>query len=240
MCKVIITQSNYIPWKGYFDAINQVDVVVLYDEVQYTKRDWRNRNIIKTPQGTQWLTIPVKVKGNFFQKIQEVEICEKDWAKKHWKTLEHNYKKAKCFEQIAPILQKFYQNTQHLLLSEINAELIRLVCKILGIQTAIYFSKDFPIYQNGKNERLIDICQQLNATEYYTGTSARNYLDEHLFKACGIKICYLDYSNYPEYTQLYGDFIHKVSIVDLLFNEGFNAPHFMKSFSEKRNLTPVF
>ncbi|MCS6796266.1 MAG: WbqC family protein [Raineya sp.] len=239
MCRVIITQSNYIPWKGYFDSINQVDVCVLYDEVQFTKRDWRNRNIIKTPQGTQWLTIPVKVKGNFYQKVQEVEISEKDWAKKHWKTLELNYKKAKCFHEIAPLLADFYQNTQHILLSEINVTLIRLICQILKIQTPIYFSNEFPVRQSGKNERLIDICLQLGATEYYTGASARNYLDEQLFAQHGITVKYWDYSGYPEYSQLYGNFVHEVSIVDLLFNEGFQAPKFMKSFSNEKILQPV-
>src|SRR5208283_1807000 len=88
-------QSNYIPWKGYFDIINRVDEFMLYDDAQYTRRDWRNRNKIKTPRGLRWLTIPVRVKGKFHQKICETEISDPGWAAGHWQTLRQNYARAK-------------------------------------------------------------------------------------------------------------------------------------------------
>jgi len=228
--KALITQSNYIPWKGYFDAINMADEFVIYDEVQYTKRDWRNRNIIKTPQGSQWLSIPVQVKGNFFQKIKDTKISQKDWGKKHWNTLKQNYAKALHFKNFSPIFEEFYLNNQLQYLSEINYELILIICKILGIQTKISYSDSYPILQEGQTERLVDICQQLNANVYYTGPAAKNYMNEQLFRDANIQVCYLDYNGYPEYRQLYGNFTHQVSILDLIFNEGSNATKFMKSF----------
>ena len=119
--KVLITQSNYIPWKGYFDAINRVDVVVLYDEMQYTRRDWRNRNKIKTPQGLKWLTIPVDVKNKYFQKINETKIKDKSWAAKHWKTIQHNYSNALFFKEYKMFFEHLYQRASTLeFLSEIN------------------------------------------------------------------------------------------------------------------------
>lgn len=228
--KVLITQSNYIPWKGYFDAINRADEFVIYDEAQYTKRDWRNRNIIKTPQGTQWLSVPVQVKGNFFQKIKDAKISEADWGKKHWNTIKQNYLKALYFKEIAPIFEEFYLSNQLQYLSEINFELIQIICKILGISTKITYSDTYPVRQEGQTERLLDICKQLEAGEYLTGSAAKNYINENLFEKENIQISYLDYSSYPEYRQLYGSFVHQVSIVDLIFNEGKNATKFMKSF----------
>jgi hypothetical protein len=228
--KIIITQSNYIPWKGYFDAINMVDEFVIYDEVQYTKRDWRNRNMIKTPQGLQWLTVPVQVKGKFFQKIKETKISEAGWEKKHWNSIKQNYSKALFFKEFAPIFEEFYLNNKLKYLSEINLQLIEIVCKILQISTKITFSDSYPILREGQNERLVDICEQLGANEYYTGPAAKNYIKEELFTSKNIQINYLDYSGYPEYRQLYGAFTHQVSILDLIFNEGSNATKFMKSF----------
>jgi hypothetical protein len=228
--KALITQSNYIPWKGYFDAINTADEFVIYDEVQYTKRDWRNRNMVKTPQGSQWLSVPVQVKGNFFQKIKDTKISEADWGKKHWNSIKQNYSKALFFKEFAPVFEEFYLNNKLEYLSEINLKLIEIICKILQISTKITYSDSYPILREGQTERLVDICKQLGANVYYTGPAAKNYIDEQLFEKENIQINYLDYSGYPEYRQLYGAFTHQVSILDLIFNEGSNATKFMKSF----------
>ncbi|GAB4129233.1 MAG: WbqC family protein [Raineya sp.] len=230
--KVLITQSNYIPWKGYFDAINTVDELVLYDEVQFTKRDWRNRNLIKTPQGRQWLSIPVEVKGKFFQKIKETKISDATWGRKHWASIRQNYTKAKHFKDFGEIFEDFYLNNSLLYLSEVNLQLIKIVCKILGISTKITFSDAYPVKRTGKNERLIDICKQLGAEVYYSGPMAQNYIDIAMFKSEGIAVEFLDYEGYPEYEQLYGAFVHQVSILDLLFNQGAQASKFMKSFRQ--------
>ncbi len=226
---IIITQSNYIPWKGYFDAIKLVDEVILYDDMQYTKRDWRNRNQIKTPQGLIWLTIPVEVKGKFFQSIKDTKISEKNWNEKHWKTISINYAKAPYFKLYKEFFQELYLNCNETYLSLINFRFLSAINNILSIKTPMYFSSDFQLVE-GKTERLVDLCLQRKATDYYTGPAAKSYIDESLFTKTGIKVHYLDYAGYPEYTQLYPPFTHHVSIIDLLLNTGNEASTFMKTF----------
>lgn len=226
--KVAILQSNYIPWKGYFDMIAYVDEFILYDDVQYTRRDWRNRNQIKTPQGLQWLTVPVKAKGNYHQSIREIEIDGNNWAEKHWKSLVLNYKHAPHFEEISKLLTPIYQRNDFTHLSELNYELIKLICLYLKIDTKISHSNDYQI-ESGKNERLISLCLQSKCTEYISGPSAKNYIDEQTFRENGINVIWFDYDNYPNYPQLWDGFNHHVSILDLLFNCGKDAPMYMKS-----------
>ena len=231
--KVLITQSNYIPWKGYFDNINLVDEFVIYDEMQYTKRDWRNRNKIKTAQGLQWLSIPVKVKGKYYQKINETEISEPGWGLKHWKVIKYNYRKAPHFKDYQDVFEELYLNNTRSRLTEINYHFIKAICKILNIKTKISFSSDFDLVE-GKTERLVDLCKKVNATEYYTGPAAKDYMDESLFQQENIKVKYFDYSGYPEYPQLYPPFEHGVSILDLIFSTGEKSINHMKSFSYEK------
>lgn len=233
MKKIAILQSNYIPWKGYFDLINMVDEFVLYDDVQYTRRDWRNRNKIKTPSGLIWLTIPVEVKGKYFQKINETRISEKDWAKKHWRTISLNYAKARYFREYKEIFEELYLSCDEEYLSLINYRFITAINQVLGITTKIRWSSEFTLL-DGKNERLIGICKECKANVYLSGPAAKDYIDESLFEKEGIKVEWMDYSGYPEYNQLYPPFEHGVSIIDLIFNEGPNATKFMKSFGDAK------
>lgn len=226
---ILITQSNYIPWKGYFDNINSVDEFVVYDDMQYTKRDWRNRNQIKTPQGLLWLTIPVEVKGKFLQKINETQVSEKNWGEKHWKTIVANYSKAPYFKNYKDIFESLYKDESLDNVTSINVSFIKAINSILGIKTKITDSREF-VLAEGKTERLVDICKKCNATEYYTGPAAKDYMDEQLFLDENVNIHYFDYSNYKEYPQLFGEFSHYVSILDLIFNTGENAKNYMKTF----------
>jgi hypothetical protein len=225
--KVAILQSNYIPWKGYFDLIAAVDEFIIYDEMQYTRRDWRNRNQIKTPHGVQWLTVPVRVKGKYHQTIRETEIDGVDWADKHWKSLVHSYRSAPSFGEVAKWLEPFYRQRQYSLLSELNRVLLDAVCAYLGITTKISNCWDYRLTE-GKSERLMDLCLQASATEYISGPAARDYLDESVFAEQGVKVTWFDYAGYPEYPQLWGAFTHGVTILDLLFNCGGDAPRYMK------------
>lgn len=225
--KVAIVQSNYIPWKGYFDLIAAVDEFILYDDMQYTRRDWRNRNQIKTPQGLQWLTVPVKVKGKYHQTVRETEIEDVDWAKMHWKSLCYNYRRAKHFEATAQKLEPLFLQTRYSHLSQLNRTLIEWVCSQLGIKTKISNSWDYQLIE-GKTERLADLCVQAGADEYISGPAARGYIDETIFVRRGITLTWFDYAGYPEYPQLWGDFVHTVSILDLLFNCGNEAPKYMR------------
>lgn len=228
MKKVAIIQSNYIPWKGYFDMIAAVDEFILYDDMQYTRRDWRNRNQIKTPLGAQWLTVPVQVKGKYDQKIKETLIDGSDWAVAHWKTLTQNYRRAPYFDEVAIWLEPLYIAASYTHLSKLNRNFIEAVCSYLNIQTVISNSWDYTL-RNGKTERLADLCKQAGGTEYISGPAAKDYIEESIFTAMNIKLTWFDYAGYPEYPQLWGEFIHGVTVLDLLFNCGKNAHHYMRN-----------
>lgn len=233
MTKVAICQSSYIPWKGYFDLINSVDYFVLLDDVQYTRRDWRNRNRLKTKHGLVWLTIPVKSKGNYHSKIKDIQVANSGWWEQHWLTIKHSYSSAPFFHEYKSIFAELYHvQKEQLYLSKINHHFIRCICELLGIKTKILWSTEFELV-SGKTERLVHICKQLAATEYLSGPTAKSYIQENLFAESGIKLSYMDYSGYPEYTQLFPPFVHEVSIIDLIFNEGQHATRYMKSFGEK-------
>lgn len=229
MKRIAILQSNYIPWKGYFDLINMVDEFVLYDDMQYTRRDWRNRNKIKTSQGLKWLTIPVDVKGKYFQTINETKVSDKDWAKNHWQQIKQNYSKAKYFKDYKDVFENLYLNCQEEYLSHINYKFITTINEILEIKTKIRCSSEFELI-NGQTEKLLCICKDCNADVYLSGPAAKDYFDEDLAKRENIQVEWMDYSGYKEYDQLFPPFEHGVSILDLIFNEGLNAPKFMKSF----------
>lgn len=227
MKKVAILQSNYIPWKGYFDMIAAVDEFILYDDMQYTRRDWRNRNQIKTPQGVQWLTVPVLVKGKYHQKIRDTEIDGSDWAAAHWRALSQNYRRAPHFEEIAAWLEPLYGAGPDTHLSPLNRRFIDAVCKYLDIGTIIRNSWDYDLI-DGKTERLADLCAQAGGTDYISGPAARDYIDERVFAERGIALTWFDYAGYPEYPQLWGEFTHGVTILDLLFNCGKDACRYMR------------
>lgn len=228
MKKVAIVQSNYIPWKGYFDLIAAVDEFILYDDMQYTRRDWRNRNQIKTPHGVQWLTVPVRVSGRYHQTIRETEIDGTDWSSVHWKTITQNYRRAVCFSEIAKWLEPLYREHGPTGLSQLNRRFIEAICGYLGIDTVISNSWDY-VLPEGRTERLAAICSQAGATEYVSGPAAKTYLDETVFAACGVGLSWFDYAQYPAYRQLWGEFTHGVSILDLLFNCGADSIRYMKA-----------
>jgi len=215
MKKIAILQSNYIPWKSYFDIIKQVDTFVVYDEVQYTKNDWRNRNKIKTPNGLQWLTIPVKQKS-LDQKIFETEVAEQSWRRKHLNSIRLNYARAPFFDLHSQKIEKLYEGNE-ILLSEINLKFIKGICKILNIQTQIIDSKELHL-TGDKNQRLIDACKKLNATHYLSGKSAQSYIDLSQFDDNNIVIEWMDYSYFKDYQQLFPPFEIGVSVLDWIFN----------------------
>jgi hypothetical protein len=228
MKKVAILQSNYIPWKGYFDMINMVDEFILYDNVQFTKNDWRNRNRIKTPDGLTWLSIPVYHHMN--QTIRETKVSQKNWNEKHWKTIKQNYSKAKYFKQYSDIFESLYLGIKTENLSEINRIFIEKINEIIGIHTKISWAWEYNI-SGDRVDRLIDLCKVIGANIYLSGPSAKDYLDESLFKKEGFNVEWMDYSGYTEYNQLSPPpFEHGVTILDLLFNTGDNAKKYMKSF----------
>ena len=198
MKSIAILQSNYIPWKGYFDLAASVDEFVILDSVQYTKNDWRNRNRIRSGQGPAWLTIPVRTAGRFGQQIAEARIADRGWARRHWRSIAQNYSHMPGFRPRAAELEEAYNRASaesHL--SAVNRIFIRLVCGWLGIGTPITSSERYPD-QSGRVERLIAICRAAGAERYVTGPRAAAYLDAKRFADAGVRVDYFNYSAYPE------------------------------------------
>lgn len=216
----MISQSNYIPWKGFFDSINAVDHYVAYDAMQYTKRDWRNRNKIKTPQGPVWLSIPVNVSGKYTQKISEVTVTDTSWCQSHWDIIRQNYKTAPYFKTYEASFKDLYQRCESLQrLTDINFLFLEQICQILNISTKLSVLNDLD-QPTERNEKLIHVCKLHQADQYLTGPAAKNYLDENQFRLNNIEVKYFNYGVYSEYPQLYPPFTHEVSILDTLFMLG--------------------
>lgn len=216
--KVVILQSNYIPWKGYFDLINDADIFVYYDEVQYTKNDWRNRNKIRSVNGDQWLTIPIS-KDAVKLKISEVRLEDPSWQALHHKSIYYAYKKAPFFKQIEPLINDVYLERKWDSLVQIDRHLIETISRMIGIQTRFVDSKQMDL-KGDRVARLINVLKQLGASTYISGPSAKDYLtgSEQLFEEQNIKLVYKNYSGYPPYRQMAEPFSHAVSILDLLVN----------------------
>jgi hypothetical protein len=223
---VAIVQSNYVPWKGYFDLIRSVDEFIMLDDVQYTRRDWRNRNRLKSPDGVRWLSVPVKVKGRYHQRIDETLISDPDWAPRHWATLSAWYGRAPCFRLYRTALEELYLGTHQRYLSQINRRFLEALCGLLKIDTPLRWSSEY-CSAGQRTERLLGICLTAGATRYVSGPSARVYLDESQFRAAGIELVWMNYDGYPEYPQLHPPFEHRVSVLDLLLNMGEDAGSYM-------------
>ena len=216
--RAVVLQSNYLPWKGYFDLIQDADVFVFYDEVQYTKNDWRNRNRICSKNGVHWLTIPIGHEA-VKQKISEVRLPDARWQADHFKTLVHTYRPAKYFAQIEPLLADIYQGRTWERLGELNYFCTERIARLLELETRFLHSKDFAL-EGDRVERLVSLLKQLGATEYLSGPSARDYLagKEGLFEQAGIALRFKNYRGYPEYPQLSTPFEPAVSVIDVLAN----------------------
>lgn len=225
--RVGIIQSNYIPWRGYFDFVDDVDVFVFYDDVPFGQgKKWRNRNQIKTPQGLKWLTVPLK-KGKSDKLIRELQISyTHDWRREHVNKLATHYRQAPYLspylEEFAGILDREYTH-----LSELNIALCKWIMGILGIETETKVSWEFSA-QGDKRTRPLNLLVEMGATKYLSGATAAPYTDEALFRANGIELEYKSY-DYLSYPQLWGEFMGQVSVLDLIFNTGTNAPQYLKS-----------
>ena len=188
--------------------------------MQYTKRDWRNRNCIKTANGLLWLTIPVRTKGRFSQRICDVEIADPDWNATHLSSIQHHYARAARFLEYREWIHDLYEAASQRRLSDVNFHFIRAICSLLGVQTQLVWSMEYVVGNPGRTERLAALCEAAGADIYVSGPSARAYLDEDVFREAQIEVEYMDYSGYRDYEQLFPPFEHHVSIVDLILNVG--------------------
>jgi hypothetical protein len=225
--RVAIIQSNYLPWIGYFDIISNVDLFIFYDDLQFTKNDWRNRNKIKGPDGLQWITIPVGQSEK--RLICEVEIKSEEWQRKHWNMLKHFYNKSPFFSNFSKFFEDIYIEKTWKNLSELNQYLIKKISHdFLEINIKFDDSRNY-LLTSTKSDRVLELLKKVGASSYLSGPSAKNYLKESSFSDNDIKLDWMDYDAYEEYPQLYPPFSHYVSIVDLLFNVGPDAKFYFKS-----------
>lgn len=225
MNTVVVLQSNYIPWKGYFDLIHDADLFVFYDDLQYTKNDWRNRNRVKTAHGAEWITIPAGSDCN--RLICEVELKDAGWQEKHWRTLQQNYGTCPYFARYCAFLEEIYRGRRWTMLSELNHFLIRHIAhEFLGITTEFADSRSFAL-GGQKQDRLLELLERVGTRRYVSGPAARSYIERERFAALDIELVWKDYAGYPEYPQRFPPFEHGVTILDLLFNVGPDAPWYI-------------
>lgn len=220
MAIVGILQPGYLPWLGFFEQMLRSDIFVIYDDVQYDKHGWRNRNRIKGPQGPIWLTVPVRTKGLGKPKINEVIInpAQPRWAHKHCLTLQQLYGKAPHFSEYYPPLEQTLLTSWEKLL-DLDLALIRLIADWLGLTTDLVLASSLGCQAEDPTLRLVEICQAVGADIFYEGSSGKNYLDLPQFAVADIRVIFQEYQCQP-YPQLFGEFMSHLSVVDLLFNCG--------------------
>ena len=236
--RVVVLQSNYLPWKGYFDLMRSADLFVVYDSVQYTKNDWRNRNLLKGPNGTTWLTIPVQTAGRPTQRIDEASVADGRWARKHWMTIVQSLGKRPHFSDYRTEWEQWFVEAADLrLLHDINLVFLRGMARQLSVTTPIVESTDFDLGPDdtgrSATERLVGLCSAANATTYITGPAGLEYMELDHFRDAGISVEVIDYSRYPPYPQLTEPFVHGVSALDLLANVGVDASTHLNSYTSE-------
>lgn len=224
--RVAIIQSSYIPWRGFFAALARCDTFIFLDSVQFTRRDWRTRNVIKTAQGVHWLSVPVMQKGNFYASIDGVRIADPKWLQSHLKSIESAYRRAPHFEDAFPPIKSIYESVAEMpTLSEVNQTMTQALCRILRLDTRLVRDVDLlsreAMAAMQPTERLVRLSAATGAQAYLSGPSAKSYLDEGAFAALGIQVEWIDYSRFAEpYRQMWGEFVPGVSILDTLLNLG--------------------
>ncbi len=227
--KGAIIQPSFLPWRGFFDIIRKSNIFVFLDDVQYDKNSWRNRNKIKTSRGTQWITVPVLTTGRFGQKINETEIRnDSGWRDKLLHTLYFNYRRAPFFDTYFPVLQDALTK-DWALIADLDIHLTLEVMRLLGIETKTVRSSELKIETDDKNERIVHICRELGIQHYLSGPAAKKYMSGFPYENQGISIEFMRY-DYPPYDQLHGTFEPQVSIIDLLFNKGGEAPSYIWNY----------
>jgi hypothetical protein len=214
---VAVHQPQYLPWLGYFDKLRQADIFCYLDSVQYKKNDWQNRNRIKTSQGWQWLTVPVRFQ--FPEKICEVKINPTvNWRKRHLQTLVTNYRRAPYFENYIEVFEQVYSKNWEFV-SDLNIHLIERLKEALDLgQKPAVKSSQLELREE-PTDRLIDICRKVGADTYLAGQDGTKYMNLERFKENGIKVIIQDFKH-PVYPQMFNDFQSHMSVVDLLFNCG--------------------
>ncbi len=235
--KGTILQPTYLPWLGYFEMISASDVFIVFDHVQFERKSWQNRNKIKTANGETHLTVPVE-KAPQKTPISEIKISYQQGnpLENHWKTITLAYKKSQYFEKYRILFEKIYYK-KYVLLRDLNVDLIKLICDILGIKTKIIFSLELNLKDENmeKTEKVVNLCKNQGIDNLYDAKGAEEILDKTLFEKENIKINFQNFEH-PEYPQLWGEFIPYLSVIDLIFNQGDKSLSIIKSVKETKPL----
>jgi hypothetical protein len=214
--RVAISQSNYIPWAGFFGLISQSDVFVFLDDVQFTSRDWRSRNRIKTSKGLKWLSVPVG--DSLSRRVCDVQLPTHEWKDGHRSSILSAYSGSRNFQAGADLVDRIYSDCQSETLSNFNQYWIKYIAhEVIGLECTFVDSRE--VNHEGKgSDRVLSICKSLSATEYISGPSAAAYLEVKDFSTNDIEVLFADYSKMRPYEQLHGDFVPSVSVIDMVFN----------------------
>ena len=211
-------QPVYLPWLGLFHKIALADLFCYFDIVQYQRKDYNNRNKIKTSNGELWLSVPVESKNHLNKNVSKILIVQGNWVKKHLKSIELNYKKTPFFKDYFPELQSILINESKNSLGYLNLKLLEFFMECLSIDTQIVKASDYSFDGIG-SDLVLDMCVRLGADSYIFGEQGKNYADVKAFKEAEIVVEFQNYIH-PVYRQMGRDFLPYMSIIDLLFNEG--------------------
>lgn len=226
--RAVILQPMYLPWIGYFNLIDQSDVFVFLDDVQFSVQSWQQRNKIKTSQGWLWLTVPIL--REFGSKIKEIKVNNNiNWSKKHWASVRQNYSKAPYFKEYSKPFEEIYSQEWEYL-ADLDITLIKVITTTLGLKTEFVLSSELAV-EGEKTERVINILEKLGASEYISGPAAKSYIEVEKFTEAGITLYWHEYEH-PVYPQLYGEFIPYLSVIDLLFNCGPESKRYIRKGGE--------
>jgi hypothetical protein len=226
--KVAINQPTYLPWIGYFDLIDQVDLFVILDNVQFVKQSWQQRNRVKTGNGLQWLSVPVVFRGRLGQLIKEVEIRDPEFARDHIRAIELAYRRSPFFFQYFPTLGQRLEQLREGLLLDLNLGVIVWALEVLKIRTPLIHASSLGI-DGKRTELLANICEAVGATEYVSPIGSAEYLlpEQDVLRRCGIDIRFQNYEH-PQYRQVFAPFDPFASVIDLIFNLGDEAAAVMR------------
>ena len=223
--RAVILQSSYLPWKGYFDLLEKADIFVIYDSVLFSKQTWRNRNKVRTKDGTAWISIPVETSGKYHQAIDAVQTVDSSWAEKHWMAIVRSLKSAPFFDEYAADWEEWFARAAAFeSLHEINVYFFTRLAETLGITTEVVRDRDVGLTVGTPTERLVALCKSVDATSYLTGPAGLDYIEREKFADADVVLESIDYSTYPSYDQVHPGFEAGVTVLDLLANVGPSAP----------------
>lgn len=226
MTTICIHQPDFAPYLGFFHRLLISQHFILLDDVQFIRRGWQHRDRIKGKNGQIWLTLGLH-KGDYHQLINQVALSEDPkWIEDNLNLLRECYAKAEFFAEVFPRVAAIYHAGHHRMM-DFNCALLDLAMEYFDISVPISRSSEYGIAATS-SARLLALTQAKGGDTYLTGTGSRDYLDEEMFRAAGVRVMWQDF-RHPVYPQLHGDFEPMLSCLDVLFNCGRDAAKVLRS-----------